>query len=76
MELTNYSTIKDTGQVAVAKLNDAYVLSIKQFDPATGQPTAPQVQAVDIKQVEGQIATLQVQINNLNVLLADLKALG
>ena len=76
MELTNYSVIKASGQLALAKLNDAYVLSTKKFDSATGQPTSPEVQAVDMKQVEEQIASLQVQMDSLNALLADLKALG
>jgi hypothetical protein len=73
MDLTTYSTKKDTGQVVIAKLNDAYVLSVKKFDPDTGQATDPQIQAVDMDQVEAQITNLQAKIDALNTLLADLR---
>jgi hypothetical protein len=76
MDLTTYSTAKAAGKLALAKLNDAYVLSAKQFDPGTGEPKDPQVQAVDKAQVQAQIVTLQGQMDSLNLLLADLEALG
>jgi hypothetical protein len=76
MDLTTYATVKTAGKAALAKLNDAYVLSVKQFDPSTGEPKAPQVQSVDKAKVQTQIATLQGQMASLNLLLADLEALG
>lgn len=76
MDLTTYSTAKAAGQVALAKLNDAYVLSVKQYDPTTGQAVTPLVQAVNKTDVTNQVATLQGQLNSLNALLADLTALG
>jgi hypothetical protein len=76
MDLTTYATVKAAGQVAVAKLNDAYVLSVKQFDMTTGNPKDPQVQAIDKAKVQAQITTLQGQMDSLTTLLADLEALG
>jgi len=76
MDLTTYSTAKAADQVAVAKLNDAYVLSVKKFNPGTGEAIAPEVQAVDSSKVQAQIITLQGQMDSLNALLADLEALG
>lgn len=76
MDLTTYATAKVAGQVAVAKLNDSYVLSVKQYDSTTGQPKDPQVQAVDKAKVQEQITALQAQMDSLTTLLADLEALG
>ena len=76
MDLTTYSVAKAAGQAAVAKLNDAYILSVKRFDPTSGQSKTPQVQAVGKAKVQAQIHSLQGQVASLMELLADLEALG
>ena len=47
MDLKTYVIAKAAGQVAVAKLNDSYVLSIKKFSGVDGSALPPDVQAVD-----------------------------
>lgn len=76
MDLKTYVIAKAAGQVAVAKLNDSYVLSIKKFSGVDGSALPPDVQAVDEALLQTQIDTLQGQVDSLNALLADLKALG
>ena len=76
MDLTNYPAMKASGQSKLAKLNNAYVMVAKKFDPATGLALSPDLQAMDVAQVQAMIADHQAKIDALNALLADIKALG
>lgn len=75
MDLKNYVEDKKNNRINLGKVGDAYFISKKQFDVDSGEPKTPQVEAIDLKQVEENITTLQQQIDLLNQLKADLLAL-
>lgn len=70
-----YSDKKAKGLVTVVKVGAAYAMVVKKFNGETGEEMPAEVFAVDSAQLESQKATLQAQITQIDIMLADLAAL-
>lgn len=75
LDVKNYAGAKKDGLIGVGKLNDAYVISIKRFNPKNGKPLPPNVLGVDITQLEAARDELLTQAAGIDAVIADLKAL-
>lgn len=71
-----YSELKTKGTVTLVKLGAAYAWSLKRFDATTGETLSPEVGALDIAEVIKQRDAQVAIVNQYDVLIADLKALG
>ena len=76
MKVETYLDLKVKGLITLAKINDSYACEIKQFNPDTGLPIAPRVEAIDLKQLQDRKTSLQGEIVAIDTLIADLTKLG
>lgn len=76
IDLANYPKEKEAGRVSVAKIGNAYAISAKRFDTTSGHELTPEVAALAIEDIDKNIADLQAKIDALNLVKADLLALG
>lgn len=70
----NYRIRKQAGTIALVKHNDAYVLILRRFNQETGAEEAPEQIGVDIEQFERRKAQLLEEVDQINDLIADLRA--
>ena len=74
MRIKNYIERKGKSLVSVAPLGDAHAITIKRFDPDTGEETGSTVMALSLAKLQGERAVLVKELTDLNALIADLKA--
>ena len=74
-DIKKYIEKKPKGLAVIAKIGDAYAISTKKFDSETGEALDPNVEAIDIGELETKKNELQKEIADIDVLIADLKAL-
>lgn len=72
MDWTRYSALKAKGLISLSKANDAHAATVRRFDPEDGRETAPEVEAIDKKDLETTIDKRKAELNSLNQLLTDL----
>lgn len=71
-----YIEKKAKGVVSVRKNAEILEIVSKQFDPETGVDIGERVNRVSISYLEAEKAILLRELDNINALIADLKALG
>ena len=75
VNISDYESDKASGLISIAKIGNAFVVSIKKFNVKTGNEEEPQVIALDIKQLELNKKNLLAQMSGLEKLIFDLKTL-
>ena len=75
MDINEYSVHKAKGFIELVKIGSAFAVVKKKFDQNTGAELAPEIQALEIKTLEDQRAILQKQIDQVDLMIADMKAL-
>lgn len=76
INISNFEKDKASGLVVLAKVGDAYMVSKKKFNPETGEALAPEVEALDKKDLIAKKEELGQAVKQIDVLLADLELLG
>ena len=75
INISKYEECKAKQLIVLAKLGDAYVVSMKQFDPATGVAISSIVEALDKKDLIAKKEDLIQAAKQIDVLLADIELL-
>jgi hypothetical protein len=76
MDATNYTSLKTAKNIQMVKIGDSFAVSIQKYNPDTGEPVAPVIEAIDRKQIEALKAKLLAQIAQLDEVLKDMASLG
>ena len=74
LDIKNYLDKKTSGLAIIAAIGDAYAIAVKKFDPNTGDALPDDVQAINLDDLNNQVADLQSQIDDLNQVIADCQA--
>ena len=70
--IKDFKKLQASGKVFITKVGNAFVVSVRRFDPATGEETTPSVYAFDVESVE-KIKTSAVElIENIDYALAEI----
>lgn len=72
VNVLNYEDYKSRDLIVVAKIGGNHILTIKRFNPETGEELVPQVSVMDMKQLNKTRAGLVKQLVGLDKLIADL----
>lgn len=75
MNYLNYIEKKTKGLAEVIKIGGGYAFATKRFNSEDGSQLAPEIEAVDIKILEDRKIELQKEIDAINQIITDLKAL-
>lgn len=75
IDVKKYIEKKEKGLASVAKIGNAFAISVKNFDPQTGEELDPGVEGFKLKQVEDLKIGLQEAIANIDALIEDINAL-
>ena len=59
--IKDFKKLFESGSIVLIKLGDAYVISVRKFDPSTGVVCTPDVYALDLE----VIAKLKISANEL-----------
>ena len=59
--IKDFKKLFESGSIALTKLGDAYVISVRKFDPSTGAVCTPDVYALDSE----VIRKLKISANEL-----------
>jgi len=76
--MVNISNVEENlkaGLMVFVKIGNSYAVSKKRFDPETGKEVEPEVQALDLADLESQKSKLLSAANQIEVLVAHLKSL-
>ena len=71
-----YLIKKEKGLVSIAKIGAAYALVMRKFNPETGEEVAPEIQALEISQLQAQQAQFQSAIDAIGQMISDMEALS
>ncbi len=75
MTVEEYATRKAAGMVEIVKIGAAHAIVTRKFSPDTGEEIQPEIQALDIKQLQDQQSVLQIQIDAIGTMISDMQAL-
>lgn len=77
--MVNLSKIKEyleAGLISFSKAGDAYVVSGKRFDSNTGEELDPEIETLDIPDLEKKKSELLKAVSGLEFLISELKKLN
>ena len=75
IEFKNFKEHLQKGFISVSKVNDAYAITKKQFNPDTGEPLSDEVIALDPIELEKAKAKLVESITQIDNVLTHLKTI-
>ncbi|MCM8807569.1 MAG: hypothetical protein NC926_06465 [Candidatus Omnitrophica bacterium] len=75
MDLIRYKEKKQKGLISLIKQDDVYLMSIKRFDPETGERIDDEIIQIDIGGLKEIREHLQKQIEAIDELLKDIEKL-
>jgi len=75
INISNLSDKLASGLVKITKVNDAYSITSKRFNPETGKEVEPVIEALDIADLEVKNATLHRAVSDIEILINHLKTL-
>lgn len=75
IDIKRYIEKKEKGLVIVVKMGNVFALSQKKFDAETGEELEPEVVGFNLKELEEIKKALQKTTADLDILIADAKAL-
>ena len=75
IEFKNFNEHLQKGLISVAKVNDAYAITKKQFNPNTGESLPDEVVALDPVELEKIKAKLVESITQIDNVLTHLKTI-
>jgi len=76
MDAINYTSLKTSQNIQMVKIGDSFAVSIKKYNPDTGEPVTPVIEAIDRKQIQALKDNLLAQIVQLDEVLKDMDSLG
>ena len=75
MDISKYIERKEDGRAEVIKAGGGFALAFKKWSADTGIAEEPEIEAVNVEELEKQKADLQDQIADIDQLLADITAI-
>ena len=72
---SKYIEAKLNGLLTVIKLEEEFGLDVKKFSPEDGTELSPTRHNINITQLQAAKVTLQAELINLDIMIADLEAL-
>jgi len=75
INVLNYERMKDAGLVSIAKIGNAFVVSVRKFSTETGAEESPQIIALDIGKLKESRENLLLQVAGVEKLISDLESL-
>ncbi|MBI3990956.1 MAG: hypothetical protein HY350_02290 [Candidatus Omnitrophica bacterium] len=75
MNWLNYDKLKVKGTVTLSKLGGAHVVTLKKFNPETGEEQLPIIEAVAITELQNVKAQLEEGLVSVNAAITDLQNL-
>jgi len=73
--IEKYRDKKARGLIRVVRINNAYAVAERRFDPETGQEIDPEVYAISLDALQSLRLRLSDQIAILDEIIADLQAI-
>jgi len=75
INIIDYPKKKTAGLVDLAKIGKAHAISVRRFSSETGEEIDPQIIAISIKSLEDSKTSLQRQMDAIDIIISDIKAL-
>ena len=72
---SEYIRAKVSGRLIINKLESEFGLDIKKFSPEDGTELSPTRHNITLTQLQAAKVTLQAELVNLDIMIADLEAL-
>jgi hypothetical protein len=75
LDIRQYPALKAAGVVTLAKLKNAYSITLLKFSPDLGTPVDPVTETIDLAQLQTYANDIQTMKEALALLITDLKAI-
>jgi len=75
-DIKNYLDKKAKGLATLIKIMGGYAIAFRKFNPENGSELEPEIRAISVDELNKQKADLQAQIQDIDAVLVDIKALG
>jgi len=75
INVSDYLDKKEKGLIALAKIGNAYAMSVAQFDSNTGEAIDPQIVGISLAQLEEQRESRLKDVADIDNMITDLKSL-
>jgi len=76
MDYKNYLEKKERGTAEIIKAGGGFAIAIKKFDVETGEPTDPEITALDLEVLEKEKTELQSKIADIDSVIANINFLS
>lgn len=73
--IKDFKKLSESGSISLTKLGDAFVVSVRKFDPSTGEACAPDVFALDLKIITNLKASANELIENIEFVESEIASL-
>jgi len=75
MDYKNYLEKKAIGNAEIIKAGGGHAIAIKKFDVETGEPTTPEITAIDLEKLNEEKAELQKKIADIDAIIIEINKL-
>lgn len=75
MDYKNYLEKKVKGNAEIIVAGGGFAIVVKKFDVETGEPTTPEITAIDLEKLEEEKVELQKKIADIDNVIADINSL-
>lgn len=72
MDIQQYRKLKAAGLVKLVRVGNSHAYELRRFDPNFGNELDPEIGAISRADLEKKLAELQVQMDSIKELMADL----
>lgn len=70
--IKDFKILFEGEKVFLTKLGDAYIVSIRRFDPATGDEVSPHVEAIDVESLNKIKISANNIVENVDFILSEI----
>lgn len=75
MDYKNFLEKKTSGNAEIIKAGGGHAIAVKKFDVDTGEPTTPEITAIDLEQLNEEKAELQSKIADIDAIINEINEL-
>ena len=71
--IKDFKKLFESQKVFLTKIGNAYVVSIRRFDPATGEETDPEIHAVDVEMLKKIKVSADEVVQNVDYVISEIE---
>jgi hypothetical protein len=76
MDYKNYLEKRESGNAEIIAAGGGFAIAVKKYDVETGEPTTPEITALDLVKLEEEKAELQKKIADIDTVILEIKGLS